>query len=82
MTIVTQGRECLFGEIVEGEMRLNDWGKTTEECWVAIPHHFPHVQIDAYTIMPNHVHGIIVITRDVGETSHVGARCNVPLRTE
>ena len=51
VTIVTQERECLFGEIVDAEMRLNDWGKATEECWMAIPNHFPHVQIDVYAIL-------------------------------
>jgi len=64
VTIVTQGRECLFGEIVDGEMQLNVYGHAAEECWRAIPGHFPNVELGAYVIMPNHVHGIIIIRND------------------
>src|SRR5215203_7297939 len=62
VTIVVQGRECLFGEIVKREMFLNDFGKIADECWRSIPDHFPFVELGAYVVMPNHVHGIIVIT--------------------
>ena len=72
VTIVTWRRDCLFGEIVNGEMVLNALGKIADECWCAIPEHFPHVELGAYVVMPNHVHGIIVISN--GEsTSNVGA---------
>ena len=62
VTIVTWRRDCLFGEIVNGEMVLNALGKIADECWCAIPEHFPHVELGAYVVMPNHVHGIIVIS--------------------
>jgi len=62
VTIVTYHRDCLFGEIVNEAMILNDFGKIVDECWRAIPDHFPFVELGAYVIMPNHVHGIIVIT--------------------
>jgi REP element-mobilizing transposase RayT len=65
ITIVTYHRDCLFGEIVNEEMILNDFGKIADECWRAIPEHFPFVELGAYVIMPNHVHGIIVI-HDMG----------------
>ncbi len=61
VTIVVHGRERLFGEIINEEMRLNDFGKIANECWCAIPEHFPFVELGAYVIMPNHVHGIIII---------------------
>lgn len=61
VTIVTQGRECLFGEIIQSQMNLSARGKIAEECWLAIPEHFPFVELGAYVVMPNHVHGIIVI---------------------
>ena len=61
ITIVTFQRDCLFGEIVNGEMQLSDYGKIADECWHAIPEHFPNVELGAYVVMPNHVHGIIVI---------------------
>ncbi len=65
ITVVTWGRECLFGEIVDGEMQMNELGAVAQSCWQEIPAHFPHVQLDAYVVMPNHIHGIIVIM-DVG----------------
>ena len=61
VTIITHQRDCLFGEIVNEEMKLNDFGKIADEYWSAIPQHFPFVELGAYVIMPNHVHGIIVI---------------------
>ena len=61
VTIVTYHRDCLFGEIVKEEMIFNDFSKIADECWRAIPKHFPYVELGAYVIMPNHVHGIIVI---------------------
>src|SRR6185369_10801939 len=64
VTIVTHQRDCLFGEIVHEHMKLNGFGKIAEECWIAIPEHFPTVELGAYTVMPNHVHGIIVIRAD------------------
>jgi REP-associated tyrosine transposase len=67
VTICTHERACLFGGVVDCEMRVNDAGRMVEECWSAIPNHFPHVDLDAFVVMPNHVHGIIVITdRTVG----------------
>lgn len=61
VTVVTWQRDCLFGDVVGGEMRLNDFGEIADECWRAIPEHFPHVELGAYVVMPNHVHGIILI---------------------
>ena len=61
VTVVTDGRDCLFGAVVDGEMQLNDFGKIADECWWAIPDHFPFVELGAHVIMPNHVHGIIII---------------------
>lgn len=62
ITIVTYHREPLFGEIVDSEMRLSPMGQIAEEHWRAIPNHFPNVELGMYVIMPNHVHGIIIIT--------------------
>jgi len=61
VTICTNNRECLFGEVVDGEMRWNDAGRMVNKCWYEIPAHFPHVELDAFVVMPNHVHGIIVV---------------------
>jgi putative transposase len=66
VTICVRGGECLLGEVVDGEMRLNDWGRIASECWQAIPDHFDHIEPDAFVIMPNYVHGIIAIADTVG----------------
>ena len=66
VTIVTKDRKTLFGQIVDGEMALNDIGRMVEEVWIAIPSHFPNVELGEFVIMPNHIHGIISIT--VGAT--------------
>lgn len=78
LTLVTQNRVCLFGHVVNGEMQLNDAGLVAEDCWLAIPDHFPFVELDAFVIMPNHAHGIIVIT--AGADVAVGANDHSPLR--
>ncbi|HMB23328.1 MAG: transposase [Chloroflexota bacterium] len=62
VTIVTWHRECLFGEVVDGEMRLNKFGLVTKEQWEKLPKRFPNIELGAFVIMPNHMHGIIVIT--------------------
>ncbi len=61
ITIVTQERTCLFGDVVDGQMRLNDTGEIVRQCWLDIPAHFPNTGLDEFVVMPNHVHGIIVI---------------------
>ncbi len=64
VTIVTYQREFLFGEIVDGEMQLNEYGKFVQKWWDEIPNHFPNVETIAFVIMPNHIHGIVVIIED------------------
>jgi len=74
VTIVTHRRECAFGEITNGVMRLNEWGKIVAECWSAIPDHYCDVVIDEFIVMPNHIHGIIVICENGAKPAHpVGA---------
>ncbi|MCS7352380.1 transposase [Thermoflexus sp.] len=63
VTIVTQGRLCLFGDIWNGEVLLNEAGKMVEKAWSELPTHYPGVCVDAFVVMPNHVHGIIILTR-------------------
>ena len=61
ITLCTQNRKCLFGEISDGQMVLNDAGRVADKCWCDIPVHFPRVELDEWVIMPNHVHGILFI---------------------
>jgi REP element-mobilizing transposase RayT len=61
VTICAWKRRSLFGEVVNGEMHSNALGDVVAEAWLAIPMHFRAVELDTYTVMPNHAHGIVVI---------------------
>ena len=61
VTLCSRNRTCLFGEILNGEMRSTDLGQLARVTWHEIPTHFPHVELDASVIMPNHLHGVIII---------------------
>jgi len=76
VTIVSHQRKNSFGKIIEREMNLNQIGLIVEEVWNAIPSHYSYVSTDAYIIMPNHFHGILIIN----DTNVVGARHASPLR--
>ncbi|MCP9448369.1 MAG: hypothetical protein NNA22_12480 [Nitrospira sp.] len=64
ITIVTQDRACLFGDGVGGEIRLNGLGEIVRQEWLRTGHIRPNVELDAFVVMPNHVHGIIVLHGD------------------
>ncbi len=66
VTIVTQGRVCLFGDVVEDRMRLNGAGEMVKTAWEGLPRRFRGVGLDVFVVMPNHVHGIIVMEESVG----------------
>jgi putative transposase len=61
VTLNTENRNKLFGEIKIGVLHLNEAGLIVQNCWLAIPKHFPHVTIHEFVIMPDHIHGIIEI---------------------
>ena len=61
ITIVTRSCACLFGRVMSNQMQLSAQGHIAEGCWRAVPDHFPQVELAAYVVMPNHVHGTIVI---------------------
>lgn len=69
VTVCTQGRSPLFGDVVNDVMVPNAMGDIVQRCWDAIPEHMPMVVCDAFVVMPNHVHGIIVITDVAAGTS-------------
>ena len=66
VTICTYNHDCTLGEIVEGEMRLNENGKIVEKFWGQISRHFINVELDQFVVMPNHLHGILTINEPVG----------------
>ena len=80
ITICTQDRECLFGDIVDRKMILNNSGKIADECWLEIPKHFPNTVLHEHIVMPNHVHGIIELIKIV--SPNVGVQNFQPQRNE
>jgi len=54
-------KQKLLGGVVDGAMVENDYGNTVRQCWNDLPAHYPHIRLEEFIIMPNHVHGIIVI---------------------
>ena len=70
VTICTKDKLWFFGDIVSGNIQFSAIGEIATKFWSDIPNHFQDVDLDAYIIMPNHVHGIIVIERSHNEESH------------
>jgi REP element-mobilizing transposase RayT len=73
VTICVQNRECLFGNVSDGEMILNDVGQMIEKWRVELSNKFSDIELDEYVIMPNHFHAIVMNTGD----GHVGAHLRV-----
>jgi putative transposase len=64
VTIVAWQRECLFGEVVDGEMVLNDFGQIAAKTWQWLQTQYPYVELGTSIVMPNHFHGIIILHDD------------------
>jgi len=79
ITLCTHNRECLFGQIQNGQMILNEYGKMVEQCWNNLSNHYDNIELDAYVIMPNHFHGIILITDNVDNVDNVRAIRELPI---
>lgn len=62
VTTCTADRICLFGAVVEGQMRLNEYGRIVAEEWRRTEEVRDRVVVDTFVVMPNHTHGVIVIT--------------------
>jgi len=61
VTICTKNREYSFGEIKNGKLQESITSKICMECWLDLPNHYPNCILDAFVIMPNHIHGVIII---------------------
>ena len=92
VTVCTNSNQALFGEILNGRMMLNEAGQMLESWWHKIVEKFPGVQLDSHVIMPNHLHGIILIVgadpcvrpgkepeSGAGENAGEGAHMGAPL---
>ena len=69
VTVCSRNRECLFGQVIGSGMRFNEEGECVEACWNDIRPHFRDVELDAFVVMPNHVHGILIFFDFVGAGS-------------
>ncbi len=76
LTAVVQGREPLFGDVVDGEMRLNEYGRMVREEWLRTEAIRAEIVLDVFVVMPNHLHGIVLF----GDGNPVGAHGHAPLR--
>ena len=63
VTVCTQKRLLLFGDVIDGVMMINDFGRIVAEAWADLPQHYPHIVVDDFVIMPNHIHGVIWLYR-------------------
>ena len=79
VTVVAWRRECLFGEIVDGMVKLNRHGHIVRDAWFDLKNHYRHVELEAFVIMPNHVHGIIVLTDDGRGGPSASSGTNLPM---
>ncbi len=70
VTICCHNMQFFFGNVINCKMKLSPIGKLAHEFWAEIPDHFPFVKLHAFVVMPNHVHGIIEISNNTGETLH------------
>jgi REP element-mobilizing transposase RayT len=66
VTICTKNREEWFGKVENETMRLSQFGEVAKNFWVEIPEHFKEVKTDEFSVMPNHLHGILIIEGRVG----------------
>jgi REP element-mobilizing transposase RayT len=74
VTICTHGKQSIFGKIVDGEMKLNDFGKVVEFTWNDLVNHVDGIELGPFVIMPNHIHGIIHI---IAPANTVGAGSDI-----
>jgi putative transposase len=77
VTIVTHGRKCMVGRVASGTTHLSRCGQIAEVCWRQIPEHFEQVELRSFVVMPNHIHGILVLHERADRPMR--ARRGVPL---
>ncbi len=64
VTICVQDRDCILGEIINGEMKLNAAGKMIHNWWNQLHKKYPIIELDEFIVMPNHLHGMIIVGAD------------------
>ena len=64
LTICTKNKECFFGTIENNAVQLSEIGRIVQDYWMKIPEYFPFTALDTFIVMPNHIHGIVIINND------------------
>ncbi len=81
VTICAYRKRCLFGKVVNKAVHLTALGRIVDQTWLEIPLHFPHVELQPFVVMPNHIHGVLAIVRSQVKRPHlVGAQHAAPLQ--
>ncbi len=73
VTICVHYGQCALGEVQDGELLLSPYGQIVTAAWDDLPNHYAHIELDAFVVMPNHIHGIIVLL-DTNTTVRTGLR--------
>jgi len=84
ITICAWNRECIFGEIIEGEIKLNACGTIVQQEWMRTRDLRPNIELDEFVVMPNHFHGIVIINagnicRDMARHAPTGRQFAKPI---
>jgi len=80
ITICTQEHDCFFGEIVDGKMNLSPIGIIADVLWHETKNHFPTIDLGAFVVMPNHIHGVLIINgNDNNNHYNTDVACNEPI---
>ena len=80
VTVCEKKRSCIFGEVIDGEMRLSEYGRVVREYWEWLGQRYPYVNLNQWIVMPNHIHGIIVILSNKDVTCRGGSRTALTTR--
>ncbi len=81
ITICTKNRECYFGNVVDAKMQLSHIGLLADVFWHEIKNHAKNIRLDAFQVMPNHIHGILILNGNERETDNE-TRTIDPVRDE
>ncbi len=82
VTICVHQHFPFLGKVEDGKVALSIAGRIAQECWEQIPEHFPNVELDYFVIMPNHIHGVIIINEKKEIQDSRDVKFNVPTKKE
>ena len=78
VTVCEKSGKSVFGEVIKSEVRLSAWGEIVRDCWEDIPNHFENAEVDVSVIMPNHIHGIVILGKSLVGTRHAVSLRAIP----